>query len=145
MKLQRDIQVDFGNAGGTVLTVEKKDGPIDGRVYIAHSPIDRVFADWGVRQDRATVAIRKVGDNFEYTYTVCDKKDNFSRKIGAELATRRLGHGMCWRTSALRFPRMGETWAQAIVRFANELAINIVAEPNKFKRKISAAVKAVAQ
>ena len=106
---------------------------IDNRVYFAHSPhID--FAKV-IQYDRCTVAVKKVDNDFIYGLAICSHMDGFVKAKGRELAEKRMNDDFS-KVDASNYKHEGETWERAIIRFANELVINAVRKPSRFKRKI---------
>jgi hypothetical protein len=111
---------------------------VEGRLYYAYTPhalVELVKEAGGGNMERATVAVKKVGDEFHYGIAICNPDDQFERTKGRVIAEQRANEGFA-KVDATWFPKEGEDWEQSIIRFANGLVESAAIKPERFKRKI---------
>jgi len=85
-----------------------------------------------------TIAIRKDADGFRYGVSICSKRDNFSRKLGREVAENRLNQGFGLIESdkvPAKFDSFTET-EQCLAQLYN-LVISVVKKNRKWKRRVT--------
>lgn len=83
----------------------------------------------------ATIALKRVGDEFHYGVSICSLYDNFSKKSGREIAENRLNNGF----GTLPVPKVleGMTEKQACLAQLYNLVSSVVCRNRKWKKRIT--------
>lgn len=108
------------------------------KVYYAYTPyIELLHSNaFGWPRERATVALKKIGNEMHYGISVCSAKDQFVRKVGREMAEQRLeeGFGMFTLTRGVidRFKDDHEL----CLYFLNNMVNNVWKDMGKVQHKI---------
>lgn len=65
------------------------------KIYYAYTPYvdSKVARRYGIDTPRATVALRRVGNEIHYGVSICSSEDNFEKKKGRQLAEDRMKEG----------------------------------------------------
>lgn len=83
----------------------------------------------------ATIALKKVGNEFHYGISICSIYDNFSKKSGREISENRLNQGF----GVLPVPAVleGLTEKQACLAQLYNLVESVVCKNRKWKKRIT--------
>jgi hypothetical protein len=83
----------------------------------------------------ATIALKKVGDEFHYGVAICSRFDNFSKKSGREIAENRLNQGF----GKLPVPKVlsGYSEKEACLAQLYNLVTSVVVKNKKWKKRIT--------
>lgn len=104
------------------------------KVYYFHTSILEV-TKFGIVPG-CTIAIKKDGNEFKYGVSICSKRDNFSRKLGREVAENRLNQGF---GSIIKVPANFDSLTeqeQCLAQLHN-LVVSVVKKNRKWKRRIT--------
>lgn len=103
------------------------------KVYFNHTTKLRVVKEGYV--PAATIALKRVGDKFHYGVAICSKYDNFSKKLGREVAINRMEQGF----GVLEVPKplieLSEN--EACLSQLYNIAASVVLKNKKWKKKIT--------
>lgn len=83
-----------------------------------------------------TIAVQKDGDKIIYGISICSKHDNFSRKVGREVAMLRMISGFGY-IDATKIKNEGETDEQLVLKVLWPLVKSVVTRHRKWKSKLS--------
>lgn len=111
----------------------KKNVPA-GQIFFLHTqPEEPGYQQIG---NRATVAIKRVGNALFWGLAICTEGDNFSKEKGRELASQRLaeGFGIVKDTG---FFKLFETESQLLMYTASNLAAKVSRNFNKWKHRLN--------
>lgn len=103
------------------------------KVYYFHTSILEV-TKFGI-VPACTIAIKKDGNEFKYGISICSKRDNFSRKLGREVAENRMNQGFGLIEVPASFASLTEE-EQCMAQLLN-LVTSVVKKNRKWKRKVT--------
>jgi len=83
-----------------------------------------------------TIAVQKDGDKIVYGISICSKHDNFSRKIGREVAELRMNCGFGY-IDVAKIKSQGESDEQLVLKVLWPLVKSVVTRHRKWKSKLS--------